>query len=75
MENRYLSIDCTKIRNNSKQIKTRRNDVMQHITSNNHSRPIVPKPCPQPGRLLKEEALFTWAFRKLFSFLNINKGR
>ena len=50
MENSYLSIDCTKIRNNSEQNKTSQNEVMQPTTSNNYSRPIVPKPCPQPGR-------------------------
>ena len=41
MENRHLSIDCTKIHNNSKRTKTSRNEVMQPRTSNNHSRPIV----------------------------------
>ena len=46
MENRYLSIDCTEIRNNAKRTKTSRNKVIQPATSNNHSRPIVPKPCP-----------------------------
>ena len=50
MENRYLSIDCIKIRNNSKQTKTSRNEVMQPATSNKHSQPFVPKQCPQPGR-------------------------
>ena len=50
MKNRYLSIDCTKICNNSKQTKTSRNEVMQPTTSHNHSWPIVPKPCPQLGR-------------------------
>ena len=48
MEN--TSIDCTNIRNNSKRIKKSRNKVMQPTTSNNHSQPIVPKPCPQLGR-------------------------
>ena len=50
MENRYLSIDCTKIRSISKQIKISRNELMQLINSNNHSPPIFPKPCPQTGR-------------------------
>ena len=49
MENRYLSIDCTKICNNSKRTRTSRNEVIQHTTSNNNSRPVVPKPYPQPG--------------------------
>ena len=43
-------IDCVKICNNSKRTKTSRNEVMQPTTRNNHSQPIVPKPCPQPGR-------------------------
>ena len=50
MEHRHLSINSTKICNNSKQAKTSRNEVMQPATSNNHSRPIAPKPFPQPGR-------------------------
>ena len=49
MEN--TSIDCTKIRNNSKRTKTSRNEVMQPTTSNNHSQPIAPKPYPPPGRV------------------------
>ena len=53
MENRYLSIDCTKTRNNSKRTKASRNEVIQPTTSNNHSRPIVSKPCPQAGRFVK----------------------
>ena len=44
------SINFTKIRNNSKQTETNGNELMQPTTSNNHSQPIVPKPCPQPGR-------------------------
>ena len=50
MENRYLSIGCSKIRNNSKQNKTSQKEVMQPTTSNNHLRSTVLKPSPQPGR-------------------------
>ena len=51
MENK--SIDRTKIRSYSKRTKTSRNEVMQPTTSNNNSQPIVPKPCPQPGRFFQ----------------------
>ena len=44
MEN--TSIDCTKIRNNSKRNKKSRSEVMQSTTSNNHLQLIVPKPYP-----------------------------
>ena len=44
MANRYLSIDCTKIRNDSKRTKTSQNEIMQSITSNIHSRPLFPNP-------------------------------
>ena len=50
MEIRYLSIDCIKICSNSKRTKTNQNEVIQPTTSNNGSRPIVPKPCLQPPR-------------------------
>ena len=36
MENRYLSIDCTKICNNSKRTKMTQNEVIQRTTSDNH---------------------------------------
>ena len=49
-DNRYLSINCTKIRNNSKRNKTNRNEEMQPTANNNHSQAIVPKPSPRPGR-------------------------
>ena len=52
MEN--TSIDCTKIRNNSKRTKTSRNEVKQPKPSNNHFQPIVPKPCPQPDRFCQQ---------------------
>ena len=44
MENR--SVTCTKIRNNSKRIKTSRNEVMPPTNNNQHSKPIALKPCP-----------------------------
>ena len=36
------SFGCSKIRNDSKLTKTCQNELMQPITSNNDSRPIVP---------------------------------
>ena len=48
MEN--TSIDCTKIRNNSKRTKTSRNEVMQPTASNNHLQPNFSKLCQQPER-------------------------
>ena len=58
MENR--STNCAKIRNNSKRTKTSKNEVMQPMTSNNHSQPIFPKPCQQPGRFWQDEALLVF---------------
>ena len=80
MENIYLSIDNTKIGNNSKQTKMSRTDVMQLATSNNNSRAIDPKPFPQSVRFwqgfyyLRKRLYLLGHFENGFHFLSINKA-
>ena len=79
IKKRYLSIDCTKFRNNSKQTKPSRNEVMQPTNSNNHLRSIVPKPCPQPGKFWqacywRKRLYLLGHFENDFHFSSVNKG-
>ena len=46
---RYLSLFCTKIRNNPKQTKITQNKVMQRTTSNKRFATNCSLPCSQPG--------------------------
>ena len=76
MEN--TSLDYAKIHNNSKRTKTSRNEVMQPTTSNNHSEPIVLKPCPQSGRFWqagykRKRLYFLGYFESGFHFREVRK--
>ena len=78
----FKSFGRTKIRNDSKCIKTSRNEVMQPTTSNKDSRPVFPYVSTirhvLPIPLLAEEALFylyyLLTFRDEFHSLSIYKS-